>query len=96
MEDQDFGEYKAEFAGRVARLAAHELCATPPSAIVDFLLLHNAKINTSQRISVYAAATPYTDGFNTASSTNDYVAAIQYEKMASVLRQCYKTGPSVD
>lgn len=57
-DDRDFEEYEAEFSARVARLAAHGSCATSSYAIIGFLILHNANVSSSQRISVLVAAAP--------------------------------------
>lgn len=52
------------------------------------ILLANAVVDPTQIISILAAAVPSDTNLTVKPSTDDYVKAVQYETVASFLRQC--------
>lgn len=52
------------------------------------VLLANANIDSSQRISILAAAEPSKDNLDMKSNTDEFIWSVNYVTIASVLRQC--------
>lgn len=86
--------YKSRFAAAVSRFNTHAKSCELPEALTAFMLLANSDINSSQRISVLAAATSQDTNDLDSSSTDDYLKPVKYNAIASVLRQCEKTKGS--
>lgn len=60
------------------------------------VLLANAKVDSSQRISILAAASPKESILSESSSIDDYVKSVKYEAIASILRQCDRPSGNED
>ena len=85
--NEKFKNFELRFEAQVAKFHAHSDEVKLPEAMVAFMLLANANPETNHRISVLAAAAPTTK-FETTSTTADYMKAVTYESIASVLRHC--------
>lgn len=61
-------------------------------AMAALLLLANANVHGSQPIEIIAATAPKSTGLSPRSTTEHFVKAVQYELIASVLRQCERAA----
>eukprot|EP00171_Calliarthron_tuberculosum_P005351 IDg5351t1 len=52
------------------------------------MLLANSAVDSSQKIAVLAAAAPSNINEQATTTTSDYLQAVSYYSVASVLRQC--------
>eukprot|EP00171_Calliarthron_tuberculosum_P001315 IDg1315t1 len=89
--NESFKGYESRFEAQVSKFNAHSQKFTVPEALTAFMLLANSGVDSGQRISVLAAAAPSEEKCNPETSkTDDYLAAVSYRSIASVLRQCDK------
>ena len=79
--------FEARFNAQVSKFKASADETKLPEAPVSFMLIANADIHNSQRVSVLAATGP-TITTSSSSSNAECLHSVSYEKVASVLRQC--------
>ena len=84
--NESFRNFESRFEAQVSKFNAHSDTSKIPASLTAFMLLANSNVDSSQRISVLAAAAPSSD--NTGSTTEEFLKAISYDSVASVLRQC--------
>lgn len=60
------------------------------------VLLANAKVDPSQRISILAAASPKGLTLSATSSIDDYVKEVKFEAIASLILQCDRPTTYLD
>ena len=84
---ETFRNFESRFLAQVSRLNSTSTSSKLPEALRAFMLLANSSVDNGQRISVLAAASNGTS-IDSNASTDEYLNAVQYEKVASVLRQC--------
>lgn len=87
---ESFKNFESRFQAQVSRLNAHGSEAKLSESLVAFALLANADVDNNQRVSVLANAAPRGSTLSSHATTNDYLEAVSYEAIASVLRQCDK------
>lgn len=93
-ERETFKNFESRFEAKVAKFKSHGSSCNLPEALLAFMLLGNACVDNTQRISVLAAAVPTAAGEEAASpmTTAQYLEKISYDSVAAVLRQCESTG----
>lgn len=94
--NESFKNYEARFEAQLSRFHAHSNSCFLPDALTAFMLLANANVDTSQRISVLAASSPRDTSKDAEFTTESYLNKVHYEAIASVLRQCDRTKGDVD
>ncbi len=88
--------FESRFSAHVAKFNSISTTTKLPECITALMLLANSAIDDNQRISVMAATAP-SDATFTAQSTNDeFLAAITYNSVASVIKQCDKTSQNTE
>ena len=83
---ESFRNFESRFEAQISKFNAHSDSSKLPASLTAFMLLANSNVDSSQRISVLAAAAPSSDDSN--STTEDFLKAISYDSFASVLRHC--------
>lgn len=58
-----------------------------PDSLVAFLLMADAKLDDSQRISILAAASPKDSSLDSSSATSEFLKSLTYEAILSAIRQ---------
>lgn len=86
--NESFKNFKSQFDAHVSRFNASSESAKWPNALTAFMLLVNASVDSSQRVSVLAAASPADSSVNFTATTDQFLDAFSYSSVASVLRQC--------
>lgn len=87
---ETFRNFESGFAAKVSKFNSHGKSCEIAESLTAFMLLANAGVDSNQRISVLAAATPHETQFTGESTTDDFLKAVSYDTVASVLRQCDK------
>eukprot|EP00178_Gracilaria_changii_P016470 TRINITY_DN4728_c0_g1_i1.p1 TRINITY_DN4728_c0_g1~~TRINITY_DN4728_c0_g1_i1.p1 ORF type:complete len:805 (-),score=91.02 TRINITY_DN4728_c0_g1_i1:529-2943(-) len=87
--------FESRFQAQISKLHAHGSAVKLFDAVTAFTLLANADIDPTQRISVLANSAPTTKDFSDTSTTDDYLKAVSYSSIASVLRQCERSPASL-
>ena len=87
---ETFLNFESRFEAQISKFNAHSETSKIPASLTALMLLANSKVDSGQRISVLAAAAPSSD--SNAKTTDDYLKEISYDSVASVLRQCDRTG----
>jgi len=90
-EKEGFSNFESRFQAQVAKLNSHFVDTEFPEALTAFLLLGNANIDNSQRISILAACAPTTGTFSTDNNSVEALKTVSYESVACIVRQCEKT-----
>lgn len=88
---ESFPEYELRFAAQLARFNSLAPCVAVHDCLSALMLLANADVDSSQRISILAATSPNDKLLNETSTMEDYAQTISYETVATVLRQCEKS-----
>lgn len=84
--------FELRFSATVTRHNSLSNIPKPPQCIISSMLLSNAVIDHSQRVSVLAAAAPFTDDLSENSSNDELLAAVTYKQVASVVKQCERVS----
>ena len=92
---ESFRNFESRFNANVTKFNAASEATKLPEAITAFMLLSNSNIDNTQRVSVLAA-TSNNENIDENATTSDYIKAISYEKVASVLRQCDHGKQEID
>ena len=88
---ESFRNFESRFSATVSKFNAHASSCVLPESLMAFMLLANSALDTTQRVSVLAAASPSEVQSSDATTTEDYLKAVSYESVATVLRQCDKS-----
>eukprot|EP00171_Calliarthron_tuberculosum_P006240 IDg6240t1 len=94
--NESFRNFELRYQAQLARFNSHSESCKLPDSLTAFMLLANSAIDSSQRISVLATATPSASNFDQSATTNDYLKKISYKSIATVLRQCDKSKTDID
>ena len=94
--NESFKNFESRFQAQVSRLNAHGSEARLSDALVAFALLANADVDNNQRVSVLANGAPRDSALTATSTTNEYLKAVSYDAIASVLRQCDRMKNSAE
>lgn len=90
--NESFKNFESRFSAAVSRYSAHGKSIALPDAIKAFLLLSNANVSEVQRVPVLSAAASKAAAAvqnDASSSSNDVILSlVEYESVASVIRQC--------
>eukprot|EP00171_Calliarthron_tuberculosum_P017605 IDg17605t1 len=84
---ESFKYFESRFEAQVSKFNAHSESNHLPDSLTAFMLLANPSVDNGERISVLAAAAPSSITTEDA-CTSDYLSAVTYNSVASVLRQC--------
>lgn len=87
---KDFRNFESRFAAQISKFNAHASSCVLPEAMTALMFLANSAIDNNQLISVLAAAAPNESNLGDTPTTDDYLKAVKYESVSSVLRQCDK------
>ena len=85
-QNESFKNFESRFEATVSKFNSHSDSSKIPESLTALMLLANSNVDSGQRISVLAAVSPTADTEN--ATTDDFLKAISYESVASVLRQC--------
>lgn len=86
---ETFKTFESRFEAQVSKFNASSDAAKIANALTAFMLLAISSVETSQRVSVLAAASPSDSALEgTAMTTDQFLNSISYTMVASVLRQC--------
>ena len=85
--NENFRNFESRFAAAVAKMKSYSSQALPES-LTAFILLANSNIDVNQRISILSASTSHSSYPGSSPTNESLMAAIRYDPIASVLRQC--------
>lgn len=89
--NESFSSYEPHFALHLAKFNARGSFSALSETISALMLLANAGVDSAHRNSILAAASPKEASLTTKSSINEFIQAVGYETVSSVLRQCEKS-----
>ena len=104
-ENESFQNYESRFAARLSKLNSYALSTRLCEALSAFLLLSNAHVDNSQKISILAAcngnskvkqeeaSASASTSTSTGKTNDDFIKGVFYEDIAGLLRQC-KSKPT--
>lgn len=78
--------FESRFNAQLCRFNSLGHSTTFYDAVSVVLLLNNANVDSTQRISILAAAAPTDFSLSLRLSTDKFIAAVRYEAVASVIR----------
>ena len=84
--------FESRFSAQVAKFNSISDTTKLPECITALMLLSNSAIDDTQRISVMAAAAPSDQHLNGQSTNDQFLSAITYQSVASVVKQCDKSS----
>lgn len=87
---ESYRSFENRFAAQVAKFNSNGTCTQLPESLTALMLLANASVDNSQRVAVLAAAAPTDSSFTNQSSNDEFMKAVSYSSVSSVLRQCDK------
>lgn len=90
-----FRNYGSCFQAKVSKLNAHGSKVILAVAVTVFVLLANADVDATQRICILPNSAPKSGYFAADATTDDYLDAVLYATIASVLRQCERNPVSL-
>eukprot|EP00178_Gracilaria_changii_P001339 TRINITY_DN1187_c0_g1_i12.p1 TRINITY_DN1187_c0_g1~~TRINITY_DN1187_c0_g1_i12.p1 ORF type:complete len:348 (-),score=40.05 TRINITY_DN1187_c0_g1_i12:1053-2096(-) len=93
-QNESFKNFESRFQAQMSKLHAHGSEVKLSEAVLAFALLANAYVDATQRISVLANSAPTSSDFKNTSTTNDFLKAVSYSSISSVLRQCERAPSS--
>lgn len=82
--------FETRFSAAVTKFNSLSKTTKLPQCITALMLLSNAAIDHSQRISALAAAAPSGTTFTELSRNDDFLSEETYRQLASVVKQCEK------
>ena len=86
--------FESRISAQVAKFNSISATTKLPECITALMLLANSAIDDNQRVSVMAANAPSNSCLNGQLSSDEFLAAITYNSVASVIRQCERSTPS--
>lgn len=89
-ETEPLKNFESRFEAQLSKFNPLGSSVSLPKSISALVLLANLKVDSSQRISILAAAAPKESNLSTRASIEDYVKAVKYEAISSLLRQCHR------
>ena len=84
--------FEPRFSAQVAKFNSISSTSKLPECITALMLLSNSAIEDSQRVSVMAAAAPSNQNLSSNSSNDEFLSAITYQSVSSVINQCDKSS----
>ena len=84
--------FELRFSAAVTKFNSLSTTTKLPQCITALMLLSNANVDQTSRVSVLAASAPSTDDFNDNSTNDDFLAAVTYKQLASVVKQCERAS----
>ena len=84
--------FELRFSAAVTKFNSLSKTTKLPQCITALMLLSNANIDQSQRVSVLAAAALKNDSLNEDSSNDAFLSAVTYKQLASVVKQYERAG----
>lgn len=84
--------FESRFSAQVARFNSISTTTKLPECITALMFLSNSAIDDSQRVSVMAAAAPSDENLNAQSTNEQFLGAITYQSVSSVIKQCDKSS----
>lgn len=91
-EPASFRELESQFNAQMSRFNALASHTTISDAMSALMLLANASVDSSQRVSIIAALSPSSDTVNSSESIDEMPKLVYYASVATVIRQCDKQG----
>lgn len=88
---ESYLNFEGRFAPPLAKLNRNGKATQLPESLTAIMLLTNAAVENSQRVSVLAAAAPSDPKLTNQCSTDDFLKAVSYCSISSVLSQCDKS-----
>ena len=88
--------FKSRFYAQVAKFNSISKTTKSPECITALMLMSDSLIDDTQRVSVMAAAAPASANINGISTNYEFLAAITYSTVTSVIKECDKSSSSTD
>lgn len=89
--NESMKNFESRFSAQVAKFNSISTTTKLPECITALMLLSNSAIDDSQRVSVLAAAAPSGDSLDAQSTNDQFLSAITYQSVSSVIKQCDKS-----
>lgn len=86
--NESFRDFELRFDAQLSRFNSLATHASLTDSISALMLLANATVDSSQRVSILAAASLSANLVNPNDSADSMLKLVKYESVASVLRQC--------
>lgn len=83
--------FESRFIAQVAKFNAIATTTKLPECITALMLMSNSSIDDAQRVSVMVAAALSAASLNAESTNDQYLRAVTYNAVASVIKQCDKS-----
>jgi len=93
---ESFKEFEQQFEALSAKFNSHSDETKLPEALLAFMMMANANLDSNQKISVLAASTPKNSDLTDTSTTTQFLSAVSYDSIASVIRQCEPSKSSIE
>ena len=88
-QNEAFKNFESRYAAQLSKFNANGSSVCFPEALAALMLLSNAGVDDSQRISIISSvATSSSDKIEDGSNNDAYITGIRYSSVASILRQC--------
>lgn len=87
-----YPDYEFRFNAQLSRFNAFGSFVALSGAISAVMLLSNAVVDASQRISVLAAAAPRDATLIVSKTTDDFIKSVAYETVSTILRYCDRSN----
>lgn len=86
--NESYRNFESRSNAQLARFDSPATGASISESIFALMLLSNAAVESSQRVSILASAAPSSSIVNSYFFTNDLLKLVHYESVATILRQC--------
>lgn len=80
--------FESRFPAQVAKFNSISQTTKLPECLTALMLLSNSNIDDAQRVSVLASASSSDSELNAQSTNDEFLNAITYQSVASVIKQC--------
>lgn len=94
-DNESLKEFETRFSAAVSKFNSFSTTTKLPQCITALLLLINASIEHSQRVSALSAAAPAGTVFNDQASNDDFLKVVTYNQVSSIVKQCEKSNTSI-
>lgn len=91
---ENMKKFESRFSAQVAKFNSISNTTKLPDCLTALMLLSNASIDDAQRVSILAAASLSDENLGAQSSNDQYLSAVTYSSVASVIKQCDKSARS--
>lgn len=86
--------FETRFSAAVSKFNSFSSTTKLPQCITALLLLNNAGIEHSQRVSALSAAAPNGASFTAQSTNDEFLSVVTYNQVSGIVKQCEKANRS--